>query len=449
MLADLRDGFGGRIILPEDDEYDQARAVFYGWVDKRPGAIARAADGQDVVKVVNFARENGVELAVRSRGHSGAGHSVSEGGLVLDLAQMRAIEIDVANRTAWAEAGATAGQYTLAAGEHGLATGFGDTGTVGIGGITLGGGVGYLSRRFGLTIDSLLAADMVLADGRLVRVDPQNHPDLFWAIRGGGGNFGVVTRFQYRLHPLPTVVGGLLILPATAETIEAFIVAAEAAPDDLGTIANVMPAPPMPTVPESIHGKPVIFAILVFAGDAKRGEAVLAPFRQIAEPLADMVGPKKYAEIFEGEEGPHPVAGASRTMFVNHIDRSVGQTIMDFLDRSSAPIRVAQLRVLGGEVARVPAEATAYAHRQRRIMVNVACLYEDSKEADKHADWVSDFAKALDQGEPGAYVNFVTDEGVQAAYPAATWKRLAEIKRQYDPGNQFRMNHNIPPANRD
>jgi FAD/FMN-containing dehydrogenase len=449
MLAELRGVLSCRLILPGEDDYDAARSVFYGWVDKRPAAIARASNVDDVVNVVNFARENGIELAVRSGGHSAAGHSVSEGGVVLDLADMRAIQIDVAGRTAWAEAGATAGQFTKAAGEHGLATGFGDTGSVGLGGITLGGGVGYLSRKFGLTVDSLLAAELVLADGRQVRVDAVSHPDLFWAIRGGGGNFGVATRFQFQLHLLPSIVGGLLILPATAETIAAFMAAAEGAPDELGTIANVMPSPPMPMVPDPLHGKPVIFAILVFAGDAERGEAVLAPFRKIREPLADMLGPKKYPEIFEGEEGPHPVAGVSRNMFVKHIDRAAGQTIMDFLDRSDAPLRVAQLRPLGGAIARVPTEATAYAHRQRKIMVNLACLYEDPKEANKHAIWVSEFAKALDQGEAGAYVNFVMDEGLNAAYPEATWKRLVNIKRQYDPRNLFHMNHNIPPGSGD
>lgn len=448
MLAELRGFIRGRLILPEDEGYESARAAFYGWVDKKPAAIARVADAEDVAKVITFANQNSIELAVRSGGHSGAGHCVSDGGLVLDMAEMQAIQIDAAARTAWAESGATAGQYTLAAAEHGLATGFGDTGTVGIGGITLGGGVGYLSRKLGLTIDSLLAADMLLADGRLVRVDSQNHPDLFWAIRGGGGNFGVAMRFQFKLHPLPSIVGGMLILPATPETISAFIAAAEVAPDELSTIANVMPAPPMPMIPEDIQGRPVIFAILVFAGDDERGEKALAPFRQIATPFADMLGPKKYPEIFEGPEGPHPVAGASHTMFLKHVDRTVGKTIMDYLGKSNAPIRVAQLRVLGGAVSRVPADATAYAHRHCKIMVNIANLYENLEEADQHAAWVREFAKAMDQGEPGAYVNFVTDEGVAAAYPAATWKRLAEIKHKYDPGNLFHMNHNIPPAAR-
>jgi FAD/FMN-containing dehydrogenase len=207
------------VIAPDDPSYDQARAVFYGKFDRRPAVIVRAADASEVAQVVALARETGLELAVRSGGHSLAGHGVSEGGIVLDLSAMRALDIDAEGRTAWAQTGLTAGQYTTAAGAYGLATGFGDTGSVGIGGITLGGGVGYLVRKHGLTIDQLLAAELVTADGRLLRVDAETHPELFWAIRGGGGNFGVATRFQFRLHPVDTIVGGMLVLPATPEVI--------------------------------------------------------------------------------------------------------------------------------------------------------------------------------------------------------------------------------------
>ena len=227
----------------------------------------RPANADDVAHVVTIARETGLPLAVRCGGHSGAGHSVVDGGIVLDLRDLKALDFDVDARTAWAGAGLTAGEYTTAAAEHGLATGFGDTGSVGLGGITLGGGVGYLVRKHGLTIDSLLAADIVTADAELLRVDAEHHPDLFWAIRGGGGNFGVATRFQYRLHPVESIVGGMLILPATADTIAGFIAAAEAAPEELSTIANVMPCPPMPFVPEQQHGKLVIFALMAYAGD--------------------------------------------------------------------------------------------------------------------------------------------------------------------------------------
>ena len=348
-----------------------------GGVDPRPGVIVRVANAADIATVVRVARESGTELAVRSGGHSGAGHSTTDGGIVIDLRDMKALEIDAEGRTAWAETGLTAGEVTTALAEHGLAIGFGDTGSVGIGGITLGGGVGYLVRKHGLTIDSLLAAEIVTADGELLRVDATSHPDLFWAIRGGGGNFGVVTRFKYRLVDLPSFVGGMLVLPATAETIAGFIAAAEAAPEELSTIANVMNAPPMPFLPEEVHGQLVILGMLAYAGDADAGERAIAPFRALATPLADMVKPSPYPEMYppEGDEEYHPTAEAL-TMFIDRVDRDVAQTIMEYLEKSDAPLRAAQLRVLGGAMARVPADATAFAHRASRIMVNVAAFYE-------------------------------------------------------------------------
>ena len=278
-VAELRALFDGRVIAPEDAAYDAARAVFYGSRNRRPAAIVRAKDAADVSRVVTLAREKGLELAVRSGGHSLAGHSVSEGGIVLDLSQMKGLEINVEARTAWAETGLTAGEYTAAVGAHGLATGFGDTGSVGIGGITLGGGAGFLVRKHGLTIDSLLAAEIITADGELLRVDAETHPDLFWAIRGGGGNFGVATRFKFRLHEVDEIVGGMLILPATPDTITSFVAEAEAAPNELSTIANVMVAPPMPFFPAAAHGKLVIMALMAYAGEAEAGERAVAPFR--------------------------------------------------------------------------------------------------------------------------------------------------------------------------
>jgi hypothetical protein len=448
-IPDLRAEFDGRVIAPDDVGYDEARTVFPGGIDRRPAVIIRPADAAEVARVVSIARETGLELAVRSGGHSGAGHGVSEGGIVLDLADMRALDIDVDGRTAWAEAGLTAGEYTAAVGAHGLATGFGDTGTVGIGGITLGGGVGFLARKHGLTIDNLLAADIVTADGELFRVDAENHPDLFWAIRGGGGNFGVVTRFQFRLHEVDSVVGGMLMLPATPEVIASFMTAADAAPGELSSIVNVMPAPPMPFVPAEHHGRIVVMALMAYAGDAEAGEQAMAPFRALSTPIVDMVKPMPYAEMFPPEEeGYHPVA-VVRTMFVDTIDERAAATIVDHLQASDAPMRVAQLRVLGGAVADVPADATAYAHRQSPIMVNVAAVDEDPGKAAAHRRWVTDLAAALDQGDTGAYVGFIADEGqarVRDAYPQPTWQRLAEVKHRYDPTNLFHLNQNIPPA---
>jgi FAD/FMN-containing dehydrogenase len=448
-ISRLRKDIAGRVIRPEDPGYDEARTVFYGGFDRRPAAIVRVADERDVSRTVSFAREIGVELAVRSGGHSPAGHSVSDGGIVLDVSAMRALDIDAERRTAWAQTGLTTGEYTTAAAAHGLATAFGDTGSVGIGGLTLSGGVGYLVRKYGLTIDSLLAADIVTADGQILRVDADTHPDLFWAIRGGGGNFGVATRFQLRLHELDRIVGGMLLLPATPDVVASFIAEAEAGPEELSTIANVMPAPPMPFVPTEHHGRLAVMALLVYAGPTEAGERAIAPFRALAEPIADTVRSMRYPEMFEPvEEDYHPTA-ASHTRFVDRIDGEVADTIVEYLRESDASMRVAQLRVLGGAMARVPAGATAFAHRRSRIMVNVAAFYEGPDDRPVREAWVRDFAASLDEGDTGAYVGFVGDEGeagVRKAYPRPTWDRLAAVKLRYDPMNLFRLNQNIPPA---
>ncbi len=448
LLAELRK-LNGRVIAPGDAEYDAARTVYHGGIDRRPAAIARVANAADVARVVSLARETGLELAVRSGGHSPAGYGVSDGGIVLDLADMKRLDINVEQRTAWAETGLTAAEYTAATAPHGLATGFGDTGSVGIGGLTLGGGVGYLVRKYGLTIDSLLAADVVTADGQLVRADAESHPDLFWAIRGGGGNFGVATRFLFRLHEVGAVVGGPLILPATAEVIAGFIAAADAAPEELSTIVGVMPAPPMPFLPPEQHGRLAVMALMAYAGPVEDAQRVLAPFRALAAPIADLVRPVSYAEAFLPDEpGYHPVTTA-HSMFIDTFDLDTAETILDHLRGATASFAVAQLRVLGGAVARVPVAATAFAHRQRRIMVNLVAFYERPEERATHEAWVADFAAALRQDEGSAYVGFLRDEGaarVHDAYPGATWARLAGVKARYDPTNLFRLNQNIPPA---
>jgi len=448
-IPDLRAAVTGLVIAPDDADYDAARTVFVGGVDRRPAVIVRVADAADVAHVIGVARETRRELAVRSGGHGNNGIGVSEGGIVIDLRDIRALDVDVDRRTAWAGAGLTAAEYSAAAGAHGLATGFGDTGSVGLGGITTGGGIGYLVRKFGMTIDALLAADVVTANGEVLRVDAEHHPDLFWAIRGGGGNFGVVTRFQFRLDEVPQIVGGMLVLPATPETIAGFVSASEAAPDELTTIGNVMPTPPMPFVPEEHHGKLAILALMCYAGDADAGQKAMAPFRALAEPIADMVHPSPYPEIYPPDSDEYHPLAAGRTMFVDRVDRDVAETILMHIKASSGLMAVAQLRVLGGAMARVPADATAFAHRTSRILVNLAAIYESPNDKATHQTWVANFADALRQGDHGAYVNFVGDEGdagVHAAYPDATWRRLAEIKRRYDPENLFRLNQNIPPA---
>jgi FAD/FMN-containing dehydrogenase len=439
----------GQVLFPQDHAYDEARTVFAAHIDRRPALIARVAGPDDIARIIAHARETGSELAVRSGGHSPAGHGVSDRGIVIDLSALRSFELDAAGRTAWAGAGLTAGAFTVAAGEHELATGFGDTGSVGIGGITLAGGIGFLVRKHGLTIDNLLAAEIVTADGRLRRVDAETEPELFWALRGGGGNFGVVTRLKYRLHPVDTVVGGLLVLPASPEVIAGFVAEAEAAADELSTIANVMAAPPLPFVPEELHGSLVVVAKMVYAGDVEAGQRAVAPFRALAEPLADLLRPMKYPEVFPDEE-PYRLTAVARAMFADRVGSRQADTILEQIHESSATIAACEIRVLGGAMARVPADATAFAHRQSRIMINVAAIYDPStSERSEHAAWARRLSAALDDGEPGAYAGLLADEGeqrVRAAYPGATWERLAAVKAAYDPGNVFRLNQNIPPA---
>jgi FAD/FMN-containing dehydrogenase len=448
-VAELRGSVRGRVITPGEKDYDEARTLFYGGMDRRPAAVVGVAGADDVATVIAFARDHGVELAVRSGGHSTAGHSTTDGGVVIDLSAMKALEIDRDGRTAWAETGLTAGDYTAGVGEHGLATGFGDTGTVGIGGITLGGGVGFLVRRHGLTVDSLLAAEVVTADGRQLLVDEQEHPDLFWALRGGGGNVAVATRFRFRLHEVRSVLGGMLFLPATPAVITDLVAEGEAADDDLSLIANVVTAPPMPFLAPEHHGRPVVMVHLAHAGPEATAERVVARLRSLATPLADLVDRIPYAGMFPPEENDfHPTA-AGRTMYADSFDRARAERVLEALEASSAMMSVTQLRVLGGAVARVPDEATAYAHRDRHLMINVAALFADPAERTTHEAWVQDLSAGLADGRPGAYVNFLGDDGaerIREAYPGPTWDRLVEVKRRYDPGNLFRRNHNIAPG---
>ena len=318
-IPQLRDQLDGEVIAPEDGGYDEARQVFFKGIDRHPAAVARVANAGDVQRVVNFARESGAELAVRSGTHSRAGYGTSEGGVVLDLGGMKAVDIDAEARTVWVETGITAGEFTNATGERGLVTGLGDAGSVGIGGITLAGGVGFLARKNGLTIDDLLAAEVVTADGELVTASEDSEPDLFWAIRGGEGNFGVATRFKLRQHQISEIVGGMMILPATPEVITSFLEAAKAAPEELSTIANVMVAPPMPMIPEEAHGKPVMMVLMAYVGPVDQAESVIGPIRALADPYADMVRPMRYPELYEGPE-QEPRFSAGSNFFTEALD---------------------------------------------------------------------------------------------------------------------------------
>jgi FAD/FMN-containing dehydrogenase len=437
------------VIDADHGEYHTIRQTFYHGLDRRPALIARPVDAAEVAAVIGTAREVGLPLAVRSGGHSAFGHSVWDGSLVLDLAAMKSIEIDPGQRSAWAETGLTVAEYTTATAAHRLVTGFGDTGSVGIGGITLGGGVGLLHRSQGLTIDSVLAADVVTADGQLHRVDEDHHPDLFWAIRGGGGNFGVVTRFHYRLHPVNRVVGGMMAFHATPEVAAAILAAAQDAPEELSGVVTVMSLPPMPALQPRYHGQVAIGMIMVHSGPIDEGKKVFDQFRGIAEPIIDLVQVMPYVAMLQGPEPPQPPFAADRTWFSDGLDADTMARIIDGVASSTAPMRVVQIRPLGGAVARVAPEATAFAHRNRKLMMVVGAGYIDQAERDRHEAWVDSMVDAVGGSDGAAYVGFMSNSSeaeLRAAYQDATWERLTAVKGQYDPDNVFHLNHNIPPA---
>ena len=447
----LRGEIRGDVFEPSDHGFESEDGIFYKeYHQRRPLARVRVAETSDVSKVIEFARDTGAGLAVRAGGHSILGHSTSDGGLVLDLSGLKEIDVDIDRQRAWAGGGILAGDYTARMAEHGLATGFGDTGSVGIAGLTMGGGIGFLHRKLGLTIDSLVGAEIVTADGEAQRISEEDSPDLFWAIRGGGGNFGVVTRLHYRLHPVDTVMGGMLVLPATPQVVADFVAAAMEAPDDLSAMASVMVAPPMPFLPEEAHGQMVVLALIVHAGDTAKGEVEVDKFRRLATPLSDSLDVMRYLEMFPPDEAgaPRPEGLSIRSVFSDEFTRAEAEILVDALESSTASMSVAQIRVLGGAVSRVPADATAFAHRDRAMVLNVAAAYESPALRPDYEPWVDDLSEKLRNGAPGSYVNFLGDDSeraVKEVYPRTTWDRLVEVKTRYDRANLFNSNHNIPP----
>ncbi|HEU4673938.1 MAG TPA: FAD-binding oxidoreductase [Candidatus Limnocylindrales bacterium] len=447
VAAALREAFRGEIVLPGDPTYDTARRPWGDLHDGRPALVARPVDGHDVAAAVRLAADRGLELAVRSGGHSLAGHSTTEGGLLLDLRGLRGLHVDPVARSAWVGAGLTAGEVTRALHEHGLVVPFGDSPSVGVGGITLGGGIGWLSRKHGMTIDNLIAAELVTADGEVVTVSADRHPDLFWAIRGGGGNFGVVTRFQFRLQPVNLVLGGALALPLTADVLTGLAEAASEAPDELTTITMVMPIPPIPVVPPEAHGRLAVIVLPVYAGDLEAGQRAMAPLRSLAEPIADLVGPMPYPAMYEltgPEAGPHREIGWSA--LADDLPTGLAGEIVDRLSDPAAGGAMFQLRVFGGAMGRVPNEATAFGHRDRRLLLMPMRTVETDAALPAAAEWIGEMAALIRPVARGVYANFLGDEGearVHEAYPEPTYRRLAALKRRYDPTNLFRRNQNI------
>jgi FAD binding domain len=362
----------GEVVRPGDDGYDDARRVWNAVVDRHPTFIVRARDVADVMHAVNFARTNDVALAVRGGGHSPAGYGTVDGGLVVDLSLMKRLEVDAARRVAGAEPGLTWGEYNARTHEYGLATPGGDVAAVGVAGLTLGGGMGWLMRKHGMTIDNLVAVDAVTADGLLVTASETEHPDLFWALRGGGGNFGIATGLWFRLVPVDTVLGGAIVYPATRAGLRAYADATAAAPDELTTITFVQQAPPLPFIPAEAHGTPVHIILPCYTGDPDAGQRALAALRSLAghTPLADTTGPMPYPALYEltnmaAASRPHMI----RNAYVRDLTDEAIEVILDSVQHVTSPFSLVALRELGGAMSRVPVDATAFAHRDKAFYV--------------------------------------------------------------------------------
>lgn len=446
----LREQLEGQLLTADDAAYEHARTTVSLRNDRRPSAIVQALCPDDVAAAVRFAAENDLLLAVRSGGHSIALQSVVDDALVIDLSLMKRIEIDPATQTARVEPGATSGDLAWPAHAHGLALSTGDTQSVGMGGLTTGGGIGYLVRKHGLTIDNLLSARVVTADGQILTASPTEHPDLFWAIRGGGGNMGVVVEFTYRLAPVSHILGGLLVLPASRDVLRGYLDYAIAAPDELTTLADLTKAPPAPFIPDQWVGKPVLMILTAWSGSPEAGDPALAPLRALAEPVADVISWMPYPAIYEFTAHLAEPHGASiRMMFADDLSDDAIDAMLAAARASTAPALV-HMRGLGGAFGRVPTDATAFAHRDRRYFVAVIAVWLDAEEdPHPHEQWTIALWERLRSEGQGVYVNFLEEEGpdrVREAYPPRTYERLASVKRRYDPNNLFRLNQNVPPS---
>jgi len=440
----------GEVIVPTDDRYDDARAIHNLRFDRHPAIIVRVADAADVSRAIRFARHQGIALSVRSGGHSLPGHSIVEGGLVIDMTALDGIRIDADARVAWVQPGASTGRVADEAQAFGLAIPFGDAGTVGVGGITLGGGIGFLARKHGLTIDHVTGVEMVTAQGQIVHASLTENPELFWGLRGGGGNFGVVTGFQFELVEVGMILGGLLAFPATPEVIRRYAEVSLQAPDELTTITMAMKAPPLPFVPAEAVGQPVLAAFVCYAGaDFAEGQRAVDALRAIATPVVDMIQPMPYSAIYQLTADTAPAArGHIRSAFVPAINADLATIIAEHIAIAPPPMGGIQIRPLGGEMARVDPSATAFAHRDANFLVAVIGQWEDASTDGVHDSWVEKAWEAISPYRHGVYVNFLGDEGkarIAEAYPGHTTERLALLKRGYDPENVFRGNQNIEP----
>ena len=452
-VAELAQAVHGDLLTPETAGYDEARAIWNGAHDRRPALIVRCSGVADVIKGVEFARSENLLLALRGGGHSIPGFSTVDGGVVLDLSPMKGIRVDPRAKRVTAQAGSLWADLDHETQAFGLALTGGIVSTTGIAGFTLGGGLGWLVRRCGLTCDSLVAADVVTADGRLLRASADEHPDLFWALRGGGGNFGVVTSFEYALHDVgPTVFAGAVFYSGedAAAILDGYRQACAGAPDELTTVINLTTAPPVPFLPESIHGKPVVAVLGLWSGPLADGDARTRPFRELAPVVADLFGPMPYTAMQTLVDPLYPrgMHDYFRSAFVDRLDATTAESILRSYEAVPNPLSELHIHHLGGAVSRVPADATAFATRDKDFIVNVVARTPGPEGFREAAEW----ARAATRGvgpDAASYVNFTGEasaDQVRASYPKDTYERLVEVKNTYDPSNVFRLNQNLVPA---
>lgn len=453
-IAELSNSLSGDLLTPESGSYDDARSVWNAMIDRKPALIVDCGSEEDVVHAVNFAREHRALLSVCGAGHNIAGNAVNDGGVMISFKSMRAVEVDAERGTVRVEPGATLGDLDAATQEHGLAVPTGINSTTGVAGLTLGGGFGWVSRKYGMTVDSLLSARVVLADGSVVSASASENPDLFWGIRGGGGNFGVITSFEFQTHPVgPEVLSGLIVhpfsdAPAVLRAYRDFLVDA---PDEVTAWVVLRKAPPLPFLPEEVHGTEVVVLATMYTGDMADGEVALAPLRAIGTPIADVVGPHPFVGWQQAFD-PLLTPGARnywKTHDFNEMSDGLIDTALEYvrtLPDGQSEVFFAQL---GGAQSRVSDDATAYQGRSAAFLMNVHGRWSDAEKDDACMAWCRDLWNATAEFATGeAYVNFMTEEEgerLETAY-GASYQRLVELKNRYDPTNLFRMNQNIPPT---
>jgi FAD/FMN-containing dehydrogenase len=454
-IAELKGTFGGALLRSEEDGYDAARAIFNGMIDRRPAVIARCSGVADVIAAVRFARDNDLVIAVKGGGHGVPGYAVCEDGVMIDLSPMKGIWVDPRRKVARAQAGLTWGEFDRETQQFGLAVTGGRHPTTGIAGLTLGSGSGWLERKLGLTADNLISADLVTADGSFVTASEDENPDLFWGIRGGGGNFGIATSFEYRLHEIgPIVLGGMMAFPRAiaGDLVRVFRGLMDAAPDDLGAALAFITAPPEPFVPEEARGQPAVGAVICWTGDIEEGEKVIKPLRDLG-PVLDIVGPIPYAQGVQRLIEPGNPAGLQNYWKADFIDELTDEAIdalVGEINKAASPMTQLILEPLGGALARVDEDAMALGNRQAAFAYHCIAMWDDPAEDDVHVGWAKDLGNAMERfAVPGVYLNYTSDqenpERVRSTY-GAKYERLVALKDKYDPDNVFCLNPNIKPS---